>query len=256
MSNEPGTRLFFVTVCDSGNTQVEHLSRSLHGNLIVLDTYDREIGGVSKLTSLREFLDSATSMGSQDVVVFLDGLDVLCVNSDSSGILSEFRKMKCDIVFAAENRFSHQLVSVKNFYDERGAEFRMRYLNSGFFVGYVHAVREMLAWILDHYPLDMKHHLPSKPIVGRYHDQTLVSRFMWENAQRGGHLRLNLDYGSRLVFTYTQDNLDVPFDKVRGYFVHVCWLKNPANRRKYESILRVIERRRDVSPIGSVPTGT
>lgn len=238
------SELYCVTCCDPGNDQVDHLASFLNGDLIILESFDRKIGGVSKLIELHKFLVSTDQIRDRDLVVFMDALDVLCIDWSPQKITSDFQLMHCDVVVGAENRFSHQLSSVKDFYDVRGAAFRMRYLNSGFFIGYKYALLSMLERILGEYSLDKPLGPNSDSVVGKYHDQTLVSRFMWENSQREAGLRMELDYESRFVFTYTQDNLQTPFDEVASHFVHVCWLQNPANKEKYNDILKTLAQKK------------
>jgi len=63
MSNKP----FVFTLCDAGNTKVEDLKASLHGNLFLLETYSQGMGHLSKIFRVRDFLASATHLRDDSI---------------------------------------------------------------------------------------------------------------------------------------------------------------------------------------------
>jgi len=230
-------KLFFVTCCDHQSKRVNTLRESLGGNLIVLDSFDKSIGSISKFIEVAKYLDEDTNIQSDDVVVFMDGFDVLCINKDVDSMLTDFINLKVDIVVGAENKFSHQLSSVREFYETKYCKHTMRYVNSGFYLGYKASIIKMLSYCLKTYPLLCE---DDRNVEGKCGDQTVLSRFMFDN-EKACQVSMTLDHSSRFVYTYNHTNLTDSHESAAPYFLHVCWLANPACKSKYDELVSHIQ---------------
>lgn len=92
---------------------------------------------------IQNTLYAIKNLPDNDIVCFIDGFDVLALGSEDE-IRMKFLKYNCDILFGAElncwpgeykSRFPN--LDIKNGY---------KYLNSGGFIGYKHAVMELYTW--------------------------------------------------------------------------------------------------------------
>jgi hypothetical protein len=97
-----------------------------------------------------------------DIVCFLDAYDII-VNADADTIHRTFMMTGADIVFGAETTLDPP--SLKSYtYPESSTRFR--YLNSGAYIGYVHALKSMFTW---------------ENYMNCENDQEYVSRYFLEN---------------------------------------------------------------------------
>jgi hypothetical protein len=88
--------------------------------------------------------DSLNGLPDTDLALFVDAYDVL-VNDTSQKILEVFHSYNCKILFGAEkDLFPHHLKPLESSYPTSPTEFR--FLNSGVYIGYVGALKEMIGW--------------------------------------------------------------------------------------------------------------
>lgn len=82
-----------------------------------------------------------------DIVCFLDAYDVI-INADIETILETFKQANTDLFVGAEINLSPgNIYHLKEVYPESPTEFR--YLNSGCYIGYVHAVKALWETVKD-----------------------------------------------------------------------------------------------------------
>jgi len=130
-------------------------------------------------------LEVSKSLPENDIICFVDSYDLL-VNADSETIINTFKLFNSDIVFGAENNLHPG--SLKEFYyPESSTQFR--YLNSGFYIGYVRAIRKMFSW---------------KALEGD--DQEYMNRYFLENVNNS----IKLDTKANLVLNMYK----VPWNKL------------------------------------------
>jgi hypothetical protein len=88
--------------------------------------------------------DSLNVLPDTDIALFVDAYDVL-VNDSSQKILEVFYSYNCKILFGAEkDLFPHHLKPLEPTYPTSSTE--VRFLNSGVYIGYVGALKEMIGW--------------------------------------------------------------------------------------------------------------
>lgn len=92
---------------------------------------------------IKNMINAIKGLPDNDLVCFVDGFDVIAVGGEDE-IKTKFLQYDCDVLFGAElncwpgeylGRFPN--MGIKNGY---------KYLNSGGFIGYKHAVLEMYTW--------------------------------------------------------------------------------------------------------------
>ena len=94
-----------------------------------------------KVNAVRDILKG---LPDTDITLFVDAYDVL-VNDSSEKILEVFHSYDCKILFGAEkDLFPHHLKTLEPTYPISPTEFR--FLNSGVYIGYVGALKEMIGW--------------------------------------------------------------------------------------------------------------
>ena len=150
-SAPPAPALHYVTVATKPHPVLDALVRTVEAKgerLHVLGMQEeREIGwgangafGV-KLREVHDFLASP-SLGPDDVVLFSDAYDVFYCG-DATEVLRRFAEFSTPVVFGAEV-YCWPDPDKSREYPPETEGFRFRYLNSGVFVGRVHALRECM----------------------------------------------------------------------------------------------------------------
>jgi hypothetical protein len=224
MINNP----FVFTLCDAGNTRVDDLKASLHGNLFLLETYSPSMGNLSKIFKIRDFLASANHLSDESIVIFLDAYDALCIRYELQELAEKFISTGKDLIMGAETIFCHHRSQLVPFFLNRYMDQPARYLNSGFIIAYKWAYLRMLNHIADNFVDSyMDRHQSS--------DQRAISTFMLHNSK----LKLiNMDIDSQQEFchTHTYDNNPLSLEKINSYFVHVTWLALDVQADAYKKI--------------------
>ena len=82
-------------------------------------------------------------ISSDDIVCFIDAYDVL-VNVSEDDIIREFRSYNCDLLIGAELNCYPE--NYKQQFDDLQSPSLYRYINSGGYIGYNKAIKEMLFW--------------------------------------------------------------------------------------------------------------
>jgi hypothetical protein len=141
---------------------------------------------VDKVRLLDAFLKTG-AVARHDIVMFTDAYDVLVV--EHAALLHErFIAWNVDLVVNAEaNLFPDDEGALRTLFDHHPS--RWRYLNSGCFVGFAWAVREVVDFV--------SRSIPEVGFEAHHMDQLLMQQFYaWEAARRG--VRMVLDTDTRL----------------------------------------------------------
>ena len=219
---------FIFTLCDAATPKVNGLRDSLNGNLYVLETYSPTLGNLSKIFKVRDYLQSASHLSGDSVVLFVDAYDVLCIRDDMSALVAHFRNSGKDLITGAETVFSHHRSECLPFFLDNYLHEPARYLNSGFIIAYKWAYLKMLNHICDHFPdLYMPRH--------RHSDQRAISTFMLHNS-RAGWINMDIDSRQQFCYTHAYDNNPLNLGLIDCYFVHVTWLALEVQATAYEAI--------------------
>jgi hypothetical protein len=221
----------FITLCDADSPLVQPLYSSLRGNLRILDNYSQQLGLLSKIFKVRDFLASDTDIADDAIVVFTDAYDVLCIRYDPAGLAADFRATGRDLILGAETVFCHHSADVLPFFLSNYLGQPAKYLNSGFIIGYKWAYLRMLNYITSNF-------VEKYMMDSRQNDQRVISRFMLENSEMG-LLNMDIDSTCKFCYTHTYDNNPLCRDKLVSYFVHVTWLALDIQKQAYEEIRRI-----------------
>jgi len=125
-STSPEKVAYLLESAKLHNVQVHNLATSAKWN-----------GFISKLIAITTFIDN---LPNDDIVCFVDAYDVI-INADTDTILAMFHSKKVELLFGAEINL-HPPSLKEIIYPESPTLFR--YVNSGFYIGYVRAIKSML----------------------------------------------------------------------------------------------------------------
>ncbi len=164
-----------------------------------------EVSIPRKIAIIHNFLKSNV-LHDDAIILFTDGYDV-CINDHSINVLRNFLLLQCDILFNAEKIFWPSLnglgeigqinrKEIFDFFDQKVGLLN-KYLNSGIYIGYVGAIRQMINFCID---ISQKYNV--------YDDQALMQYFAYQNQ----NLNIQLDYYDKLLSTFVFSEEDFSFD--------------------------------------------
>lgn len=151
----------------------------------------------SKFEALKEWLDT-TNIDQNELIIFVDGYDVVQRRTDMENFEKEFEKFDADMVISAET-FCWPNYYIRFYFPDSPTKYR--WPNSGTFAGRAWAVRKMLNW---------------GPYRVNYDDQGYMHDFF---LRARNDTRIKLDYHQVLFQTATC----VPWkelDETRAFFIH------------------------------------
>ena len=106
-------------------------------NYITQETYN---GHYDKIKCMMQAIED---LPDDDVVCFIDGFDLLALGTEAV-IMKKFLAYKCDLLFGAElNSWPRDYTSN---YPDLGIKNNYKFLNSGGFIGYTHALKALYTW--------------------------------------------------------------------------------------------------------------
>lgn len=240
----PKRSLYYMTLSDPESYllgKVDVLKRSMERfghELHVIQQYQQGLGNYNKILGLLNYLRSpeCVAAADDDIIVFMDAFDVICVKPMGDEFEAGFRARGVDIVFGAENLFSFIYPEAKVTYDRLYGRAKFKYLNSGFVMGYKRAVIQFYGFIsrnLFTYP---------RP-DGRFSDQRLVGLVFHQNKSPNypflKNLKLDLDFRADYILT---KNWTVPLDQIcfcNAYFIHVTGMGEAKQSLAYNFIRRL-----------------
>ena len=170
--------------------------RGLSSPYINLGLGKRYVDAFSKFEALREFLETSGTSPS-DLLVFVDGYDVVQKRADLESFVEEFLKFDADLVFGDET-YCWPSPWMAHMFGQSPTKYR--FPNCGTYVGYVWAIKKMLEW--DEYRVS-------------FDDQGLVHDFYLNTKD----VRVAMDHHQTLFQTGTF----VPWselDASKAWFVH------------------------------------
>jgi hypothetical protein len=150
----------------------------------------------SKFDAFKEYVET---VDPQEVLIFVDGYDVVQRRTDLTNFETKFKNSGADIIFSAETYcWPNPWIAYQFPHAPPGCPYR--FPNSGTFVGYAWAIKRMLEW--DQYRLN-------------HDDQGYVHDFFL----RCKDLKIGLDNGQILFQTGTGIRWSV-LDTCQAWFVH------------------------------------
>jgi hypothetical protein len=137
--------MLYVYTFASDESRLQHLKDSAH----LFDCQIRCIiktqwsGYVDKLVYMKE---AVTSINDDDIVCFIDGYDVL-INANVTTMEEQFKTYHCDLLLGAElNCYPGHYKSAMDNANRGQTVTNYNYINSGGYMGYAKAIKEMLNW--------------------------------------------------------------------------------------------------------------
>ena len=214
---------------------VKSLTRFNH-ELTVIDTFDHELGLLSKIYKVRDYLSqNHASFRDSDVVVFVDAHDVIfpphidARKNHLPNLRRAFLNTELDYVVAAETRYAHQLPELKDFFDRHSNE-KSRYINTGFQIGYYSSFIDIYSYIIENI---------EKYRFNNFNDQGAISQFYIEqtadNVLPG--VKIGMDHKREFISTLNSRTEFNPAD-IDSYFIHVTWLENTEQLQKFNEVLK------------------
>jgi hypothetical protein len=208
--------IYYITIATKPHLVLDNIKKTCEKNgekIIVLGQQEnRYIGWQNtgnfgiKLREVQTFV-LGTHLNDDDIILFTDAYDIIYAGNQSE-ILERFLAFEKPIIFGAE-KYCNPKPSLSSQYKFKDTEFP--YLNSGMFIGYVHALRECI----------------SNYMYNDNHDDQLFWTLQFLNRP---HL-IGLDYQCSLFLnTYNIDNSRFSYNKVENHakyreynplFVHV-----------------------------------
>lgn len=180
--------------------------KGLKSPFINLGLGKRYVDTFSKFEALGAFLKSAGPSPS-DLLVFVDGYDVVQRRTDLDNFVSKFKEFGADIVFGAETYCWPSPWMARLF---EPSETKYKFPNCGTYIGYVWAIKKMLDW--DEYRLAFDDQ-------GLVHDFYLNTKDRKEGTSPADSVRVAMDHHQTLFQTGTF----VPWselDASQAWFVH------------------------------------
>lgn len=237
--------IYYLTLSDPesyllGKVDVLKNSMSRFGHeLHVIQKYQKGLGNYNKILGLLAYLRSeeeCVAKSDDDIIVFMDAFDVICIKPMGDEFEAGFRARGVDIVFGAENLFSFIYPEAKSTYDSLYRRAKYKYLNSGFVMGYKKA-------IIQYYQFIARNLFTYPRPDGRFSDQRLVGLVFHQNKSPNyqilKNMRLDLDYRADFILT---KNWTVPLDQIcfcNAYFIHVTGVGEAKQTMSYNFIRRL-----------------
>lgn len=213
-------KIHFVTLVDKESVyKCENLKKSLHGDLIILDTYDHSIGNFSKLFQFREFLKNDTRTRDDDILCFIDAFDILCLKYDPKGVEDAFKKYNKRLIIGSEENCGpeHTQQAARYFRERYGPEC---YLNGGFQIGYKSEFIKMHDYIYENFE-----ELKSNLEINRNTEQGIISQVYMREI-----FDIGLDTDCTLVNNWGPEReLRTHLD---SFFIHV--IRADTNAKKFQ----------------------
>ena len=138
-----------------------------------------------------------SALGDQEIVLCTDAFDVLCAEPPGT-VREKFLSARKEIFFGAESLCFHQMPVARRHFELTAGGAPYPYLNSGMFIGFAGAIREMLQTFSLWNWHELKRQFESDPEnPGRFDDQSLFGMYAALNPETVGldkyaHIFLNL----------------------------------------------------------------
>ena len=218
-----------VTICDRDSKKVENLRSSLHENIELIN-YDQSLGYFSKIFNFYNYLLSL-KVSDKEVIVFVDGYDVICIKFKLEDLEKDFILTGKDVICSAELISAHHRSDVTKLFERKYYGKTLKFLNSGFWIGYYGSLLKMFSNIVENFKSYEK--------GIKKHDQAIISYFMMLNERELHLVNMDVDYDAVFCFTFCTKHFigDVDLKKLKSYFVHVTWLDNPMQNDKYKKVV-------------------
>lgn len=197
----------------------------------LVEKYDKTIGNVSKIIKMNEYLKTK-NFKDDDIIVLVDSLDIV-FSKDPSQLEQEFRNDGLDIIIGAEVKPWHHRKDVIKFFTEHFKNSNLKYLNSGFIIGYGKKIINMFDTIQKNFvEYNVENNYRS--------DQRLVAYYFMKHFKE---VKIDLDINSKYVFNYTSEyrNYD-EYKKYSPYAFHVTSVRinRAAQVKKFNDVKKYI----------------
>jgi len=221
--------MYVITISDKQNiSKTDILKTSINDlyKLVILDNYDPNLGNLSKIIKIYEYMQKSDYIKANDIICIVDGHDIIYNKNKKGDLFKTFIEHKKDIIISCETKFSHQENSVKEFYEKLTTSFKNKYINSGFIIGYKWALIKTFGDIINNI------HIYNK----NKSDQRVLSLYIKNNYDK---LSMGLDYNN-IFCTTVNTEYNENIENIDSFFIHVTFLKNQCQKLKYDKICKNI----------------
>jgi len=130
----------FTFATDETRLRWLKLTSALSDSNITYILKSRWNGYVDKILGVKEAIEK---LDDNDIVCFIDAYDVLSLSSNNE-IEKKFKDYDCDLLISSElNCYPEKY---KILYDTSNDKTKFSYVNSGGYIGYVKAIKELMNW--------------------------------------------------------------------------------------------------------------
>lgn len=224
--------LWFITLVDKNSiNKTINLKKTLAlYELNIIDTYDVGLKNLSKIFKTYSYILGRQDIKDNDILCILDGHDVLFNNKYSKmDLILDFKNTGMDMIISGEMNFTHHCDSVKRFFEDN-YKGQYRYLNSGVIICYKWAYLKMFKDIINNFQ--------KYKLSGNTSDQRIIGLYIKDKIEsKEIPIKVKIDdmgYFTNTITTNWNGNLD----KIDVYFVHVTFLKNLNQIKRYNYLLK------------------
>lgn len=233
--------VYIITLCDKNNIdKVNVLKNSIKDNykLIILPTYDIQLGNLSKIHKTHDYLLNCDDIQNDDVVCIVDAFDVIYnTNTKIIDLYTTFVEQKRDIIFSSETKFSHHDETVKKYFDLLGQNYNNKYLNSGCIIAYKKTYISMFSDIIkciENKSIDISHSKSDQRVLSLY-----IKNYMENDTIKDKQLNISLDYNNVFCTTVNTEYKNDPIT-IQSPFIHVTFLKNSGQNLKWNTLCKLL----------------
>lgn len=169
------------------------------------------------ITKVKGWLGYIKNLPDESLVLVVDAYDVMAC-APPRKLIKRYRKLGGGLVIGAETQCNYHCSPVPNYWEREKKKTRLRYVNSGFYMGKASVMKKVMTYLTS---LEMED------------DQMALCRYVDENPDK-----VTLDYGQRLVANITI--VDFPGVKIRNGRIfstltssHPCFVHLPGKESDF-----------------------
>ena len=243
------SHLWIISLIDKNSKKkIKNLDYSINKNtnnhyrFCILDNYSSELGNLSKIYKIYEFIKDNNEIAEDDIVCIVDAFDMIFNYSRYTfhDLINCFLQSRKDLIFSSETNNTRLNKDTIAFFDNLYKNEESKYLNSGFIIGFKSKYLLFYKSLIDNINNYLEPQFKSDQRVVSKHFQSLVLTNHLCNKE-GNSLNLSLDTKS-IFCTTINTKYNIKSNSYRdSFFIHVTYLSNSTQFKKYQTILEYLE---------------